>query len=368
MQGTAEAAPSKRRILRDALSGDRHDFTEGSLTRGIALLAIPTVLEMAMESTFGLVDAFWVARLGADAIAAVGLTESLIVMIFSIAAGLSMAATATVARRIGEKDPEGASVAAVQAILCGLAIAAITGICGILYAPQLLGLMDASSGVVAVGSRYTRIMLGGNVCILLLFLINGVFRGAGDPVIAMRTLWLANLVNLALDPCLIYGYLGFPKTGPHRRGGRHHHRPQHRRALPALGAVPRLEPRDRGAPASARGLAGARADAAPGQHDHRSILHLDGELGEPGAHQRHVRQRGGGRLHALDPRDSLRADALLGYLQRGRHAGGPEPRGREARALRARGVACGRLQHDLPDGGRGHLLQPGAPHRHAVHR
>ena len=213
MQGTAEAAPSKRRILRDALSGDRHDFTEGSLTRGIALLAIPTVLEMAMESTFGLVDAFWVARLGADAIAAVGLTESLIVMIFSIAAGLSMAATATVARRIGEKDPEGASVAAVQAILCGLAIAAITGICGILYAPQLLGLMDASSGVVAVGSRYTRIMLGGNVCILLLFLINGVFRGAGDPVIAMRTLWLANLVNLALDPCLIYGYLGFPKMG-----------------------------------------------------------------------------------------------------------------------------------------------------------
>ncbi len=116
MQGTAEAAPSKRRIFRDALSGDRHDFTEGSLTRGIALLAIPTVLEMAMESTFGLVDAFWVARLGADAIAAVGLTESLIVMIFSIAAGLSMAATATVARRIGEKDPEGASVAAVQAI------------------------------------------------------------------------------------------------------------------------------------------------------------------------------------------------------------------------------------------------------------
>ena len=213
MQGTAEAAPSKRRIFRDALSGDRHDFTEGSLTRGIALLAIPTVLEMAMESTFGLVDAFWVARLGADAIAAVGLTESLIVMIFSIAAGLSMAATATVARRIGEKDPEGASVAAVQAILCGLAIAAITGICGILYAPQLLGLMDASSGVVAVGSRYTRIMLGGNVCILMLFLINGVFRGAGDPVIAMRTLWLANLVNLALDPCLIYGFFGFPKMG-----------------------------------------------------------------------------------------------------------------------------------------------------------
>jgi MATE family, multidrug efflux pump len=213
MQGTAEAAPSKRRIFRDALSGDRHDFTEGSLTRGIALLAIPTVLEMAMESTFGLVDAFWVARLGADSIAAVGFTESLIVMIFSIAAGLSMAGTATVARRIGEKDPEGASVAAVQAIFCGLAIAAVTGICGILFAPQFLGLMGASSGVVAVGSRYTRIMLGGNVCIVLLFLINGVFRGAGDPVIAMRTLWLSNLVNLALDPCLIYGFFGFPKLG-----------------------------------------------------------------------------------------------------------------------------------------------------------
>ncbi len=215
MQGTAEAASSTswRRILREALAGTSQDFTEGSLTRGIALLAIPTVLEMGMESTFGLVDAFWVAKLGADALAAVGLTESLIVMIFSIAAGLSMAATAIVARRIGEKDKEGASVAAVQAIFCGLAIAAVTGVCGILYAPQLLRLMDASPAVVAVGSHYARIMLGGNACILLLFLINGVFRGAGDPVFAMRTLWLANLVNLALDPCLIYGFFGFPKLG-----------------------------------------------------------------------------------------------------------------------------------------------------------
>jgi putative MATE family efflux protein len=214
MQGTAKAAKSSRlQIFREALAGSSQDFTEGSLTRGIALLAIPTILEMAMESTFGLVDAFWVAKLGADAIAAVGLTESLVVMIFSIAAGLSMAATATVARRIGEKDPEGASVAAVQGILCGLAIAAVTGVCGILFAPQLLGLMAASPGVIAIGSHYTRIILGGNFCILLLFLINGVFRGAGDPVFAMRTLWLANLVNLALDPCLIYGWFGFPKLG-----------------------------------------------------------------------------------------------------------------------------------------------------------
>ncbi len=214
MQRTAEStSPNRWRILREALAGSCQDFTEGSLTRGIALLAIPTILEMAMESTFGLVDAFWVARLGADAIAAVGLTESLIVMIFSIAAGLSMAATATVARRVGEKDREGASIAAVQAIVCGLAIAIVTGICGALYAPHLLRLMNASSGVVAIGSRYTRIMLGGNACILLLFLINGVFRGAGDPVLAMRTLWLANLVNLALDPCLIYGFFGFPRLG-----------------------------------------------------------------------------------------------------------------------------------------------------------
>jgi len=204
---------SKWALLKEALSGTHHDFTEGSLSRGIALLAIPTILELGMESTFGLVDAFWVAKLGADAIAAVGLTESLIILIFSVGMGLSMAATATVARRIGEKDAEGAALAAVQAIVCGLSIAIGAGIIGALFAPQLLGLMHATPGVIATGSGYARLILGGNAAIILLFLINGIFRGSGDATTAMRTLWLANLINLALDPCLIYGWWFFPKLG-----------------------------------------------------------------------------------------------------------------------------------------------------------
>jgi putative MATE family efflux protein len=159
------------------------------------------------------VDAFWVARLGSDALAAVGLTEALGVLIFSVALGLSMAATATVARRIGEKDPEGAAVAAVQSIGCGILVSIVTGIIGALFAPQLLRLMNAESSVIHAGSGYSRIVLGGNISIILLFLINGVFRGSGDAATAMRTLWLANLINLALDPCLIYGWLGFPKLG-----------------------------------------------------------------------------------------------------------------------------------------------------------
>lgn len=214
MQEVAQApSPGLRQFFREALGGTQQDFTQGSLTRGIALLALPTVLEMIMESTFGIVDAFWVAKLGADSIAAVGLTESLVVLIFSIALGLSMAATATVARRIGEKDPEGASIAAVQAIGCGLLASVSTGILGACFAPQLLAWMHATPGVIHTGSRYTAIVLGANVSIMLLFLINGVFRGAGDAAIAMRTLWLANLINLALDPCFIYGWFGIPRMG-----------------------------------------------------------------------------------------------------------------------------------------------------------
>ncbi len=214
MQAAIDTIPtSKWKFLKEALSGTEQDFTEGSLSRGIALLAIPTVLEMFMESTFGLVDAFWVARLGSDAIAAVGLTESLIVLIFSVAMGLSMAATATVARRIGEKDPEGAAVASVQTIGCGIVISVAAGIAGALFAPRLLGMMGAAPSVIQTGSRYTAVLLGGNASIILLFLINGVFRGSGDAATAMRTLWLANLINIVLDPCLIYGYAGCPKLG-----------------------------------------------------------------------------------------------------------------------------------------------------------
>ncbi len=166
-----------------------------------------------MESTFGVVDAFWVARLGADAMAAVGLTEAVIVLVFAVATGLAMAATATIARRIGEHDPEGASVAAVQAIGSGVVLAILLGILGYAFAPHMLAFMHATPEVISTGSAYARIILGGNLAIVMLFLINGIFRGAGDAAIAMRTLWLANLINMALDPCFIYGLGPFPKLG-----------------------------------------------------------------------------------------------------------------------------------------------------------
>jgi putative MATE family efflux protein len=200
-------------FLREALAGSEQDYTEGSLTRGIALLAIPTMLEMVMESTFGVVDSFWVARLGANAMAATGLTEAIVVLVYAIAIGLAMAATATIARRTGEKDSEGASVAAVQAIIVGIVSGIAIGIVGACFAPQLLALMHASPEVVAEGSSFARIVLGGNLAIVLLFLINGIFRGAGDAATAMRTLWLANAINIALDPCFIYGIGPFPRMG-----------------------------------------------------------------------------------------------------------------------------------------------------------
>ena len=216
MQTTLES-PSERgskwQLVREALAGTSQDFTEGSLTRGIALLAIPTILEMVMESTFGVVDAFWVARLGADAMATVGLTEAIIVLVFAVAMGMATAASATVARRIGEHDPEGASVAAVQGIWSSAMVAIVFGIAGYWFAPWLLEFMHGSPGVIRMGTPYARIVLGGNAAIVLIFVINGIFRGSGDAAVAMRTLWMANAINMALDPCFIYGLGPFPKLG-----------------------------------------------------------------------------------------------------------------------------------------------------------
>ena len=199
--------------IREALRGSRMDYTEGPIGRAILLLAIPMVLEMVLESVFAVVDVFWVSKLGPDAVATVGITESMLALIYAVAIGLSMAAAATVARRTGEKDPEGAAAAAVQAIALGISIAVPIGVLGAVLAPKLLTVMGASPSVVATGSGFTAVMLGCNVVILLLFLINAIFRGAGDAAIAMRVLWLANAINLVLDPCLIFGLGPFPALG-----------------------------------------------------------------------------------------------------------------------------------------------------------
>ncbi len=199
--------------FRESLSGAHRDYTTGSIGRLIVMLAIPMVLEMLMESLFGIVDIYFVARLGADAVATVVLTESNLVLVFGVALGLSMATTAVVARRIGEKDEQGAAIASVQSILIGLAVSVIVGAIGILFAPQLLRMMGATDSVIAMGHSYTAVLLGGSVVIFLIFLINAIFRGAGDPALAMRTLWLANAINIVLDPCLINGWGPFPELG-----------------------------------------------------------------------------------------------------------------------------------------------------------
>ncbi len=201
------------KFVREALAGSHRDFTVAPLNTSLILLAIPMVLEMVMESLFGIVDVFFVARLGHEAVAIVGLTESLLALVFGVALGLSLATTAMVARRIGEKDEEGAAVAAAQAMWIGLVVSALVGIIGITMAPRLLLWMGGDATVIRSGAPYTATLLGGSVVIFFLFLINAIFRGAGDAALAMRTLWLANTINIVLDPCLINGWGPFPHLG-----------------------------------------------------------------------------------------------------------------------------------------------------------
>ena len=210
---TPNSQPSLWISLREAIRGSHQDFTTGNLNRAILLLAVPMVLEMVLESLFAVVDVFWVAHLGANAVATVGLTESLLSLVFAVGLGLSLSTTAMVARRIGEKDPAGAAVAGVQAIALGLAVSLAIGAPCLLFAPHLLRLMGASPEIVAVGSGYARIALGGSGVLLLLFLNNAIFRGTGDAAIAMRILWVSNIINLVLDPCFIFGLGPFPRLG-----------------------------------------------------------------------------------------------------------------------------------------------------------
>jgi len=197
----------------EAVSGTEQDFTEGSLRRAILLLSIPAVLEMIMESVFAIADIYFVSKLGADAIATVGITESVVTIIYAIAIGLGTATASLVSRRIGEKDPASASNTAFQAILTGLAVSIAIGLPGALFAKELLQMMGASKPIIENMTGYTGIMLGGNVVIMMLFIINAIFRSAGDAALAMKVLWIGNIINIILDPCLIFGLGPFPELG-----------------------------------------------------------------------------------------------------------------------------------------------------------
>ena len=197
----------------EALRGSHKDYTVGPIGRSIILLAIPMVLEMCMESVFAVVDIKWVSYLGPDAMATVGLTESMLTIIYALAIGLSIGATAMVARRIGEHNPDGAARAAIQSVFVGLLVATMLALIGAPLAPRLLMAMGAAPSVIEHGVWFTRIMLGCNVTVVMLFMINAIFRGAGDAAIAMRVLWLANALNIVLGPCFIFGLGPFPKLG-----------------------------------------------------------------------------------------------------------------------------------------------------------
>jgi len=204
---------SIRKLFKQALKGEHKDFTTGPIGIAAFLLAVPMVLEMLMESIFAITDIFFVSGLGAEAVAVVGLTEAVLTLLYAVAIGLSMAVTATIARRYGEKNIEQADVVAGQTLWIGMAVALLVGFIGLNFAEDILRLMGGNETLVQAGKNYTTIMLTGSITILYLFLINAIFRGAGDASIAMRSLWLANGINIVLDPLLIYGVGPFPEMG-----------------------------------------------------------------------------------------------------------------------------------------------------------
>ncbi len=211
---TTNKISSFLRLFKQAVRGEEQDYTALSINRAIFLLSIPMILEMVMESLFAVVDVYWVSRLNDnDAVATIGLTESVLTLVYSLAIGISMGATAMVARRVGEKDIKAAQVAAAQAIYIGVALSVLISIAGVFFAESILRVMGANESLISNNSGYTRWMLGGNLTIMMLFLINAVFRGAGDASLAMRSLWLANILNIVLGPFFIFGIGPFPTLG-----------------------------------------------------------------------------------------------------------------------------------------------------------
>lgn len=215
-KNSPSAEPSKRSVwteLKNAVRGSEADYTQIPLSRAIFLLAVPMILELIMESAFAVVDIYFVSSLGPSAVATIGLTETYLFLLYSVAIGLSTAVTAIVARRIGEKNKEKAGMTAVQAIFIAVIASVPFAFAGVFYAKDLLLLMGADRWVLEYGYRFTQVMMGGNAVIMLLFMINAIFRGAGDAAIAMRVLWLANGINILLDPALILGLGPFPQLG-----------------------------------------------------------------------------------------------------------------------------------------------------------
>jgi putative MATE family efflux protein len=200
-------------IIRSSIRGDEYDYTTIDLRKAVVLLAIPMMLELALESVFAVVDIFFVNKLGIHAVSVVGLTESVITIVYSVGIGLSAAATAVVARRVGEKNNDAAAHAGAQAILLSIFVSLVMGIPGLIFAGDILRMMGAQPEAIEMGVTYSRIMFGGNMAIILLFVINGIFRGAGNAAIAMRSLWIGNIFNIILDPLLIFGMFHFPEFG-----------------------------------------------------------------------------------------------------------------------------------------------------------
>lgn len=213
MQSTKYSFRQIIKYFKLAVSGKQQDFTSGSIRKAVFMLSVPMILEMLMESIFAIVDIFYVSQVSVNAVATIGLTESVITLVYAVAIGLSMAATAIVARRIGEKDEQGASQAAVQVIFLGIIVASVISVIGIVYPKEILGLMGGESDLIEEGYGYTQVLMGGNVTIMLLFLINAIFRGAGDASVAMWALVVSNGLNIILDPLFIFGIGPFPELG-----------------------------------------------------------------------------------------------------------------------------------------------------------